>query len=106
MSCCGEADAFEADSFELEDKHYVAIISDGKGVIPNGTTQDEVGRQLSTATGSSSSAPKANLLLLRRCGRRVMKQRCAHCGGRFGLIRHRWFLLGRSDVRKNVADLR
>jgi hypothetical protein len=59
MSCCGEADAFEADSFELEDKHYVAIISDGKGVIPNGTTQDEVGRQLSTATGSSSSAPKA-----------------------------------------------
>jgi hypothetical protein len=20
-----------------------------------------------------------------------MKQRCAHCGGRFGLIRHRWY---------------
>jgi hypothetical protein len=37
VSCCGEADAFEADSFEAEDDHYVAIITDGKGVIPNGT---------------------------------------------------------------------
>jgi len=37
MTCCGEADAFEADNFEVEDDHYVAIITDGKGVIPNGT---------------------------------------------------------------------
>jgi hypothetical protein len=37
VSCCGEADAFEADSFEVEGDHYVAIITDGKGVIPNGT---------------------------------------------------------------------
>jgi hypothetical protein len=37
LSCCGEADAFEADSFEEEGDHYVAIITDGKGVIPNGT---------------------------------------------------------------------
>jgi hypothetical protein len=37
MSCCGEADAFEADSFEVNGDHYVAIITDGKGVIPNGT---------------------------------------------------------------------
>ena len=37
MSCCGEADAFEADSFEAEGDHYVAIITNGKGVIPNGT---------------------------------------------------------------------
>src|ERR1700751_5860779 len=37
MSCCGEADAFEADSFEVEGDHYVAIITDGHGVIPNGT---------------------------------------------------------------------
>jgi hypothetical protein len=37
MSCCGEADAFEADSFDREDDHYVAIITDGKGIIPNGT---------------------------------------------------------------------
>jgi hypothetical protein len=37
VSCCGEADAFEADTFETEGDHYVAIITDGKGVIPNGT---------------------------------------------------------------------
>jgi len=37
LSCCGEADAFEADTFEAEDNHYVAVITDGKGIIPNGT---------------------------------------------------------------------
>jgi hypothetical protein len=37
MSCCGEADAFEADIFEAEGDHYIAIITNGKGVIPNGT---------------------------------------------------------------------
>ena len=37
VSCCGEADAFEADAFEVEGDHYVAIVTDGKGVIPNGT---------------------------------------------------------------------
>ena len=37
QSCCGEADAFQADSFEAEGNHYVAIITDGKGEIPNGT---------------------------------------------------------------------
>jgi hypothetical protein len=37
ISCCGEADAFEADQFETEGDHYVAIITDGKGVIQNGT---------------------------------------------------------------------
>ena len=37
QSCCGEADAFEADSFVAEGDHYVAIITDGKGEIPNGT---------------------------------------------------------------------
>jgi hypothetical protein len=36
-SCCGEADAYEADTFETQDGHYVAVITDGKGVIPNGT---------------------------------------------------------------------
>jgi hypothetical protein len=43
-SCCGEADAYEADSFEVEGDHYVAIITDGSGdlehrkpAIPNGT---------------------------------------------------------------------
>jgi hypothetical protein len=37
MSCCGEADAFEADNFEIEGDHYVAIITDGKGILPTGT---------------------------------------------------------------------
>jgi hypothetical protein len=36
-SCCGEADAYEADLFEIDEDRYVAIITDGKGVIPNGT---------------------------------------------------------------------
>jgi hypothetical protein len=37
LSCCGEADAFEADTFEPEGDHYVAIITNGKGVLPDGT---------------------------------------------------------------------
>ena len=37
LSCCGEADAFEADTFEVDGDHYIAIITDGKGVIPPGT---------------------------------------------------------------------
>lgn len=37
VSCCGEADAFEADSFEVQGDHYVAIITNGKGVIAEGT---------------------------------------------------------------------
>ena len=43
-SCCGEADAYEADSFEVEGDHYIAIITNGAGdpaygkpEIPNGT---------------------------------------------------------------------
>jgi hypothetical protein len=37
MSCCGEADAFEADTFEVEGEHALAVITDGKGVLANGT---------------------------------------------------------------------
>ena len=37
ISCCGEADAFEADTFEVDGDHYVAIITNGKGIIPSGT---------------------------------------------------------------------
>jgi hypothetical protein len=52
MSCCGEADAFEADAFEadtfevdafeadtfeVDGDHNVAVITDGKGVIADGT---------------------------------------------------------------------
>lgn len=37
QSCCGEADAFEADRFEVEGDHYVAVITDGRGLMANGT---------------------------------------------------------------------
>jgi hypothetical protein len=44
QSCCGEADAYEADNFEVDGDHYVAIITNGAGdpglgkpAIPNGT---------------------------------------------------------------------
>lgn len=37
QSCCGEADAFEADQFEVEGDHYVAIITDGRNLIAPGT---------------------------------------------------------------------
>ena len=30
-SCCGEADAYEADSFEVEGDHYIAIVTNGAG---------------------------------------------------------------------------
>src|SRR5260370_33621813 len=36
LSGCGEADAYAADSFEVQGDQYVAIITDAKGVIPNG----------------------------------------------------------------------
>ena len=36
-SCCGEADAFEADAFEVEGDHYVAIITNGRGDFPTGS---------------------------------------------------------------------
>ena len=37
VSCCGEADAFEADTFEVVGNQYVAVITNGKGIIPVGT---------------------------------------------------------------------
>lgn len=42
VSCCGEADAYWADSFEVEGDHYVAIITDerkipGRYDLPVGT---------------------------------------------------------------------
>jgi hypothetical protein len=37
ISCCGEADAFEADTFEVVGDQYVAVVTNGKGVIPEGT---------------------------------------------------------------------
>lgn len=44
MSCCGEADAFEADNFEVDGDHYVAIITNGKGVIATGTKRYRIPR--------------------------------------------------------------
>jgi hypothetical protein len=35
-SCCGEADAHEADAFEVEGNHYVAIITNGHSDFPTG----------------------------------------------------------------------
>jgi hypothetical protein len=36
-SCCGEADRYEADDFAVEGGEVIAIITDGHGVIPDGT---------------------------------------------------------------------
>jgi hypothetical protein len=32
MNCCGEADAFGADTFEVEGDRYLAVITDSKGI--------------------------------------------------------------------------
>jgi hypothetical protein len=39
VSCCGEADAYEADDFEVEGDHYVAVITGHRAVttIPPGS---------------------------------------------------------------------
>jgi len=37
VSCCGEPDAFVADTFEVEGDHYVAIITGRKGTLPEDT---------------------------------------------------------------------
>lgn len=37
QSCCGEGDRYEADDFQQEDDHYVAIVTDGKNIVPDGT---------------------------------------------------------------------
>ncbi len=39
VSCCGDADAYEADNFEVEGDHYVAIITGHRAVatIPLGS---------------------------------------------------------------------
>jgi hypothetical protein len=37
QSCCGEADAVEADIYESEGDHYIAVITDGRGIVPTGT---------------------------------------------------------------------
>ena len=54
-SCCGEADAFEADSFEVKGDHYIAIITDGKGIIPNGTRIEVPNQKLKWTDGNPTS---------------------------------------------------
>src|SRR5258708_9028835 len=49
QSCCGEADAFEADSFEAEGDHYVSIITDGKVQIPNAPPIRRPNQNINTA---------------------------------------------------------
>jgi hypothetical protein len=64
VSCCGEADAYEADIFEVDGGHYVAVITDGKGEIPNGTKipvpnhKMNGTRETPRDTASSSSASR------------------------------------------------
>lgn len=52
VSCCGEADAFEADEFEIEGDHYVAVITDGKGKIPAGTKIPVPNRKMKWSDGN------------------------------------------------------
>jgi len=46
LSCCGEADAYWADSFEVSDGHYVAIITDDRPDGPLGRPHRAVGERI------------------------------------------------------------
>jgi hypothetical protein len=46
MSCCGEADAYWADSFEVDEDHYVAIITDERPDGPLGRPHRELGEKI------------------------------------------------------------
>ena len=46
-SCCGEADAYEADSFEVEGDHYVAVVTNGTGDIAHGKPAIPEGTRIS-----------------------------------------------------------
>jgi Sex factor F TraW protein N terminal len=46
MSCCGEADAYWADSFEVNDGRYVAIITDDRPDGPLGRPHREIGERI------------------------------------------------------------
>lgn len=37
VSCCGEADRYEADDWTVENGKIIAIITDGHGAVPDGT---------------------------------------------------------------------
>lgn len=46
VPCCGEADAYWADSFEVEGDHYVAIITDDRDDAPLGRPHIEPGTRI------------------------------------------------------------
>jgi len=46
MSCCGEADAYWADSFEADGERYVAIITDERPDGPLGRPHRELGEKI------------------------------------------------------------
>lgn len=46
ISCCGQADAYYADSFEVEGDHYVAIITDDRPDAPLGRPHIDVGTRV------------------------------------------------------------
>src|SRR5262249_28275914 len=84
MSCCGEADAYWADSFEVDEDRYVAIITDER---PDGPTrppapgvrrkdcrpkpQDQMGRRKPHRTWHHLHRDCWTRLLLRTAGRRL-----------------------------------
>ena len=45
-SCCGEADAYWADSFEVDESRYVAIITDERPDAPLGRPHRMVGERI------------------------------------------------------------
>jgi hypothetical protein len=45
-SCCGEADAYEADLYETEGDHYVAIITNGAGDPEHGKPEIRNGTRI------------------------------------------------------------
>jgi hypothetical protein len=53
ISCCGEADAYQADSFEVDGDHYVAIITNGEG--------DSVNGKPAIANGTRIAVPNAKM---------------------------------------------
>jgi hypothetical protein len=46
ISCCGEADAYWADSFEVEGDHYVAIVTDERDDGPLKRPHIEIGTRI------------------------------------------------------------
>jgi hypothetical protein len=68
MSCCGGADAFEADTFEVVGDHYVAVTTDGKGMIAPGTRIPVPNRKMKWDAGNPTGH---GILFLRRPRRRL-----------------------------------